>query len=255
MDSDDPDLQAFESNLRRILRERELGKAAALAPNLCPNASDPQSIGVSRIPLWHIISLRFGVFAGWSRNILRIEVRMAYLFFCWPLVLREDLWRRTRGSSGGGGGAIFTNCSCSCPSRGNFLQFGGRTRQGIVETADTRLCTGKIGEPTTVEKMDWSSCVGMGKDPGRHSVARKVYIWHKGKKWSQEYKQISKIRKQTAWSYWRSQISTQKIEVETLRNNSTIEIDQRRHRGKYLLLEELRSAWDLWITSHESDCR
>ena len=29
MDSDDPDLEAFESNLRRILRERELGKAAA----------------------------------------------------------------------------------------------------------------------------------------------------------------------------------------------------------------------------------
>ena len=48
MDSDDPDLQAFESNLRRILREREIGKAAALKSNLCPNASDPQSIGVSR---------------------------------------------------------------------------------------------------------------------------------------------------------------------------------------------------------------
>ena len=47
MDSDDPDLQAFESNLRRILREREIGKAAALKSNLCPNASDPQSIGVS----------------------------------------------------------------------------------------------------------------------------------------------------------------------------------------------------------------
>ena len=47
MDSYDPDLQAFESNLRRILRKREIGKAAALKSNLCPNASDPQSIGVS----------------------------------------------------------------------------------------------------------------------------------------------------------------------------------------------------------------
>ena len=27
------------------------------------------------------------------------------------------------------------------------------TRQGIVETADSRQCTGKIGEQMTVEKM------------------------------------------------------------------------------------------------------
>ena len=47
MDSDDPDLEAFKSNLCLILRERELGKAAALVSNLCPNTSDPQSIGVS----------------------------------------------------------------------------------------------------------------------------------------------------------------------------------------------------------------
>ena len=33
MDSNDPDLQAFESNLRQIFWERELGKAAALVPN------------------------------------------------------------------------------------------------------------------------------------------------------------------------------------------------------------------------------
>ena len=56
------------------------------------------------------------------------------------------------------------------------LQFCGRTRHGIVETADTRLCTGKIGELRTVEKMHRSSCVGVGKDPGLHSVALKVYI-------------------------------------------------------------------------------
>ena len=41
-------------------------------------------------------------------------------------------------------------------------------------SANTRLCTGKIGEPTTEEKMDRSSCVGVGKeskDPGQHSYA------------------------------------------------------------------------------------
>ena len=47
MNSDNPHLQAFEFNLRRILRERDFGKAAALVSNLCPNASDPQSIGES----------------------------------------------------------------------------------------------------------------------------------------------------------------------------------------------------------------
>ena len=47
MDSDDPDLKAFKSNLCRIFGERELGKAAASVSNLCPNASDSQLIGVS----------------------------------------------------------------------------------------------------------------------------------------------------------------------------------------------------------------
>ena len=47
MDSDDPDLEAFEFNLRAIIRAREFGKTAALVSNLCPNASDSQSIGVS----------------------------------------------------------------------------------------------------------------------------------------------------------------------------------------------------------------
>ena len=113
MDSDDPDLQAFESNLRRILRERELGKAAALVPNLWPNVSDPQSIGVSskdnfrrESPCGTSSQSDSEVFTGWSRNILRMQVPRAYLFFYWPLVLREDLWRH---SSGGGVGAIFTN--------------------------------------------------------------------------------------------------------------------------------------------------
>ena len=61
----------------------------------------------------------------------------------------------------------------------------------------------------------------------------------------------AKIRKQT--KCWRGLISTQKIKVETSKNICTIEINQEGHRGKYLLLEELRSPWDLSITSHESD--
>ena len=47
MDFDDPDLEAFESNLRAIIRARELGRTAAFVSNLCPNASDSQWIGVS----------------------------------------------------------------------------------------------------------------------------------------------------------------------------------------------------------------
>ena len=64
MDSDDPDLEAFKSNLCRILGERELGKAAALVSNLCPNASEriKQRQCSTQIPLWHIISVGFGGF-------------------------------------------------------------------------------------------------------------------------------------------------------------------------------------------------
>ena len=49
--------------------------------------------------------------------------------------------------SGSCGGAVFTKCSCSCPPHGNVSQFGvwtAWTRQGTVETADSRLCTGEI---------------------------------------------------------------------------------------------------------------
>ena len=60
---------------------------------------------------------------------------------------------------------LFTNCSCSCPPH-----FGGRIRQGIAETAYSRLCIGTIGEPTKVEKMDRCSFIGVGKYPGRNSV-------------------------------------------------------------------------------------
>ena len=48
---------------------------------------------------------------------------------------------------------------------------------------------------------------------------------------------------------------TQKIDVETSKNNCWIEIGQRRHKGKWLVLEELRSLWEFSITSHESYCQ
>ena len=71
----------------------------------------------TRIPLLHIISLPVGFrgFTEWSRNILSMEVRRAYLLCCWPLVHRENLWRRSSGSDGG---AVFTNCSCFCVLHG-----------------------------------------------------------------------------------------------------------------------------------------
>ena len=81
MDGEDPDLEAFEYDLRRILRARELGKTAALVSNLISNLSDPHSVG-----LW------------WRSSI--------YQLFLFLSIAR------------------------------NVLQFGGRTRQGIVETAD-----------------------------------------------------------------------------------------------------------------------
>ena len=40
-----------------------------------------------------------------------------------------------------------------------------------------------------------------------------------------------------------------------LKNPGSAQIEQGGHRRKYLLLEELRSPWDLSITSHESNCR
>ena len=47
----DPDLEAFESNLPVITRARKLVKYAALVSNLCPNASDPHSVGASKMTL------------------------------------------------------------------------------------------------------------------------------------------------------------------------------------------------------------
>ena len=48
------DLKAFDSNLRAIIGARELGKTTALVSNLCRNASEPQSVGVSSKDDTHI---------------------------------------------------------------------------------------------------------------------------------------------------------------------------------------------------------
>ena len=47
MDGEDPDLEAFEYDLRWMLWARVLGKTAALVSNLIPNLSDPHSVGLS----------------------------------------------------------------------------------------------------------------------------------------------------------------------------------------------------------------
>ena len=48
MDSDDSDLQAFESNLHAVIWVCELCKIAALVSKLCQNASDPQLVHILR---------------------------------------------------------------------------------------------------------------------------------------------------------------------------------------------------------------
>ena len=68
-----------------------------------------------------------------------MEVRKAYFFSAgrWPAgKTYEDAVRAAVEE--------FTNCSCSCPLHGNFLQFSGRTRQGIVETADGGYVQAKL---------------------------------------------------------------------------------------------------------------
>ena len=47
MDGSDSDLPAFESNLFAIIQAIESGKTAALASNLCQEASELQSVGIS----------------------------------------------------------------------------------------------------------------------------------------------------------------------------------------------------------------
>ena len=199
MNSDNPHLQAFEFNLRRILRERDFGKAAALVSNLCPNASDPQSIGKSsednaryespcgtssqsdledlpddnetssewkfegdiyfeagrwpagktyedavREAAEHALRRELAAQREAALSGLRAELEAAAEEEEARLrrerggeraaLLAEEARRQLRAAVDSGGGAICTNCSCSCSSHGIVLQFCGRTRQGIVET-------------------------------------------------------------------------------------------------------------------------
>ena len=134
----------------------------------------------------HIISLpvRFGRYIWWSRNILRMEVRRAYLLCYWPLARRENLWRRSSGSCGG---AVFANCSCSYSQQGKFYNSSAEPNRQLLKLPMPRLSAGKFGEPTTVKKMERCRCVGMGKDPGRNSVTWNVHTWHSGENWSLGY--------------------------------------------------------------------
>ena len=56
MDSDDPELEAFESNLRAIIRARELGKTEHQCP-IFAQKHQTLNWSVNLIPLQHIISL------------------------------------------------------------------------------------------------------------------------------------------------------------------------------------------------------
>ena len=159
-DSYNPDLQALEYNLSRILWQRELGKAATLVSNLWTH-QNPQSISISsKYKVQHVSPC--GTSSQLDSEDLLDDCKTSsewklkgHIYFeagCWPAgKIYEDAIQAA------------VDCSCSCPSKGNFLQFCGRTRLGIVDTAATRLCTGQIGEPTPVEKMHRRSCVGVGK--------------------------------------------------------------------------------------------
>ena len=188
MDGDDPDLQAFEFNLRRTLRERILGTAAALVSNLCQNASDPQSIGVSSKD--NLIRIRR------IHRMITKHPQNGSLNFEGHIYFEAGRWPAGKTYQDAVGAAVEEQYLPTVPVLVHtFLQFGGRTRRGTVETADSRLCTGKISEPTSVEKMDRSSCVGLrrrsGKrSTGRYSVAWNEHTWHAGENWSQEYRQI-----------------------------------------------------------------
>ena len=70
-------------------------------------------------------------------------------------------------------------------------------------TSSRELDRGKIGKKTTVKNLDSCSCVGVGKDPGRNSVA---HIWHPGETRSQEHRQAfsEQWETQTLSSKWES---------------------------------------------------
>ena len=176
MDSDDPDLEAFKSNLCLILRERELGKAAALVSNLCPNTSDPQSIGVSSKDSARRDSPCGTSSQSDSEDLPDDHETSSEWKFEGHIYFEAGRWPAGKTYEDAVRAAVEEQYLPTVPITWKFFQFGGRTRQGIVETAYTRLCKGKIGEPTTVEKLDRSSCVGVEKNPEGGIPLHKTYI-------------------------------------------------------------------------------
>ena len=105
-----------------------------------------------------IASLNWMIYRTITKHPLRMQVWQAYLLCSWRQASRENLWRHSSGSDGG---AVFTNCFCSCPQHGNFYNSVAEPDRELL-----KLPIRVYGEPMTVEKMDRSSSVGAGKYPG-----------------------------------------------------------------------------------------
>ena len=171
MGGNDSDLEAFESNLRRILHRqaRELGETAALVPNLCQNAPDPQLVNMSSKDNAQSRREPHGCTSSQSQSDLddiqdnhKTSSENASLTGISTLLLaagqqgklmKTQFWQRWRRSIY----QLFLFLSIAW----KVLQLCGRARQGLL-----KLPIRVYGEPTTVKKMDKSSCVGMGKYQG-----------------------------------------------------------------------------------------
>ena len=145
-------IQSLHNNLSEKF-SRKLCKTAALVSNLCPDASDPQLFGVlSKDDAYQesqCYSATHHPLASLIWKIHRMIIKhlqnknlKGSLFCGFLLAHRKKIMNTQFGWSGG---AVFTGCSCSCPTHG-ILQFSGyhQTQQGIIETADLRLCTRKF---------------------------------------------------------------------------------------------------------------
>ena len=170
MQSDDPDLEAFETNLCATIQARELGKTSALVSNICPNASDPQEVCIlskqESTMAHHLIASLI-----WTTHqmILKISTEWkfeAHLYFLADSrsagnTYEDTVWSAVESSIY----QLFLFLSTAW----KFLQFGGRTRQGIVGAADLRQCTCKIGEQKTFQTLrTW---------PGADSIGGRLCHW------------------------------------------------------------------------------
>ena len=103
MKCDDPDFGAFESNLCTIIWAGKLDKTAALVSNLCPDASDPQLVGVlskeDAEQDSHCYSATHHLLASLIWKIHRMIIKHLQnkslegsLFWCCLLAHRKTLW-------------------------------------------------------------------------------------------------------------------------------------------------------------------